>query len=217
MCLELVLKMQSLKKVVSSVVDRDQKRILVVSIDHAGELVVKGDNISFANLVEDEDSQQVIKRLLTDVPSDSETSYNFDGHQLAYAESNNLELPKMIAKIGGKRWKGAVVAKTLSQYMSLLGFGLNSSLAYGKKEDKPAWWPKRPKWKNFRSPSRIAKEECTMLIRKLLFHYQVDPDVHYQGYPEEEEDSSGEEELPVYAQDDQMDLEEEYGRYQADV
>ena len=74
----------------------------------------------------------MIKRLLTGVPSDSEASYNFDGHQLAYAESNNLELPKMIAKIGGKRWKGAVVAKTLSQYMSLLGF------VYGKKEDKPA-------------------------------------------------------------------------------
>ena len=57
-----------------------------------------------------------------------------------------------------------------------------------------------------------------MLIRKLLFHYQVDPNVHYQGYSED--DSSGssseeEEELPVDKQ--HVDLEDEYERYQADV
>ena len=56
-----------------------------------------------------------------------------------------------------------------------------------------------------------------MLIRKLLFHYQIDPDEHYQVYPEEEDDNSRgssceEEELPVDAQHDQVDLEEEYGR-----
>ena len=60
-----------------------------------------------------------------------------------------------------------------------------------------------------------------MLIRKLLFHYQVDPNVHYQCYSEEEEeddDSSGssreeEEELP----EQHVDLEEEYERFQADM
>ena len=42
----IVLKMQSLKKVVSSVFDQDQKQILVVSNDHAGELVVKDTSLS---------------------------------------------------------------------------------------------------------------------------------------------------------------------------
>ena len=74
-----------------------------------------------------------------------------------------------------------------------------------------------------KDPKGKTLEECTMLIRKLLFHYQVDPNVHHQGYSEEEEeddDSSGssseeEEELPVDKQ--HVDLEDEYERYQADV
>ena len=85
------------------------------------------------------------------------------------------------------------VAKTLSTFMTLLGFGLNSRLACGNKEDKPAWWPRRPKWKYFRGPSRASKEESTNLIRLLLEHYNVDPDIHYVGYLEEEDDSSSEE------------------------
>ena len=67
------------------------------------------------------------------------------------------------------------------------------SEAVGNKEDKPAWWPRRPKWKHFRGPSRASKEETTILIRLLLEHYNVDPDIHYVGYPEEEDDSSSEE------------------------
>ena len=86
-----------------------------------------------------------------------------------------------------------MIAKILSTYMTLLGFGLNSKLAYGNKEDKPAWWPRRPKWKYFRGPSRASKEESTNLIRLLLEYYNVDPDIHYVGYPEEEDDSSSEE------------------------
>ena len=175
--------MQSVKSSVKSVVEKHQKRILVLSVDHDGELVYKGDNISFANLAEDSNAQNTMKRILSEVLSESETSYNFINGELAYAETTNLELPKMLAKIGGKRWKGAMIAKTLSTYMTLLGFGLNSKLAYGNKEDKPAWWPRRPKWKHFRGPSRASKEETTILIRLLLEHYNVDPDIHYVGYP----------------------------------
>ena len=95
-----------------------------------------------------------------------------------------------------------MVAKTLSTYMTLLGFGLNSKLAYGNKEDKPAWWPRRPKWKYFRGPSRASKEETTTLIRLLLEHYNVNPDIHYVGYPEEEHDSSSEESSEERSDDD---------------
>ena len=119
--------------------------------------VYKGDNMSFANLSDNGAALESMKRILTDVQSDSETSYNFDNHQLAYAETKNLELPKMFAKLGGKQWKGTNVAKTLSTYMTLMGYGLNSKLTYGSKDDKTAWWPKRPKWKNFRSPSKVSK------------------------------------------------------------
>ena len=130
--------MQSVKSSVKSVVEKHQKRILVLSIDHNGELVYKGDNVSFANLAENVDAQTTMKRILSEVLSESETSYNFTNRELAYTETANLELPKMMAKIGGKRWKGAMVAKTLSTYMTLFGFGLNSKLAYGNKEYKPA-------------------------------------------------------------------------------
>ena len=197
--------MQSVKSSVKSMVEKHQKRILVMSIDHNGELVYKGDNVSFANFAENVDAQTTMKRILSEVLSESETSYNFTNRELAYTETANLELPKMITKIGGKRWKGAMVAKTLSTYMTLLGFGLNSKLAYGNKEDKPAWWPRRPKWKYFRGPSRASKEETTTLIRLLLEHYNVNPDIHYVGYPEEEDDSSSEESNEESSDDDDND------------
>ena len=77
-----------MKNSVQSVVENHQKRILVLSLDHGGELVYKGDNMSFANLSDDGAALESMKRILTDVQSDSETSYNFDNHQLAYAETN---------------------------------------------------------------------------------------------------------------------------------
>ena len=88
-----------------SVVEKHQKRILVLSVDHDGELVYKGDNISFANLAEDANAQNTTKRILSEVLSESETSYNFINGELAYAETTNLELPKMLAKIGGRGGK----------------------------------------------------------------------------------------------------------------
>ena len=189
--------MQSVKKAVKSVVDKEQKRILVVSLVHDGELVVKGDNISYSLLADDEATKTALKRMLNEDPEESETSYNF-GQQLSYVESQNLEFQKMFAKIGGKNWKDADVAKTLSQYMSILDFGLNSPKTYGKKEDKPVWWPKKPKWKNFRNPSKVSKDECTAIIKLLLEHYGIYPEIHYVNFPDEESeessDSSSEEE-----------------------
>jgi hypothetical protein len=74
----------------------------------------------------------------------------------------------MIFEIGGRGWKGGDIAKTLSEYLKILGFGRNAPKAYGKAEDKPSWWPKKPEWKDFRFPSKSTKEECTRLITGLL-------------------------------------------------
>ena len=74
----------------------------------------------------------------------------------------------MFAKLGGRKWKGGEIPKTLSKYFALLDFGCNAPKTYGKAEDKPVWWPKNPKWKNFRNPSKASKEECTLLITLFL-------------------------------------------------
>ena len=54
------------------------------------------------------------------------------------------DFPKLFAKTGGKRWKGGEIAKTLSEYLKILGFGRNAAKAYGRTEDNPSWWPKKP-------------------------------------------------------------------------
>ena len=53
-------------------------------------------------------------------------------------------------------------------------------------------WPKKPKWKKLRCPSKSSKEECTKLIRGLLENHDIDADKFYIGFPEEEnqEDTS---------------------------
>ena len=51
-------------------------------------------------------------------------------------------------------------------------------------------WPKRPKWKKFRCPSKVSKDECTKLIQRLIEHYGVDASKHYIGYPEGELEES---------------------------
>ena len=92
--------MQSVKSSVKSVVEKHQKRILVLSINHDRELVYKGDNVSFANLEENVNAQNTMKRILSGVLSESETSYNLTNRELACTETANLEWLKMIAKIG---------------------------------------------------------------------------------------------------------------------
>ena len=116
---------------------------------------------------------------------EDETSYNFGG-QLTFSENDILDFPKMFAKMGGKKWKGGEIAKTLAKYFSLLGFGKNATKVYGKAEDKPAWWPKIPKWKEFMAPSKASKDECTLIIKLLLEHYSLDPSIYYMNYPDEE-------------------------------
>ena len=86
--------------------------------------------------------------------------------------------------------EGWEITKTWSEYLRILRFGRNAAKAYGRTEDKPSWWPKKPKWINFRCPSKSSKEECTKLIRRLLQGHSIDPETYYVDYPNEEDESS---------------------------
>ena len=153
--------MQAVKKAVKSVIEREQRRVLVVTLSHDDELVLKGDNVSIGYVENNDSAKEALKAVLKTAEEEDDTSYNFGRHK-------NLDFLKMFAKLGGRKWKGGEIAKTLSKYFALLDFGRNAWKTYGKAEDKPVWWPKNPKWKNFRNPSKASKEECTLLIALFL-------------------------------------------------
>ena len=46
--------MEAVKKALRNVIDREQKRSLLVSLSHDQELVIKGDNVSVSNLEKNE-------------------------------------------------------------------------------------------------------------------------------------------------------------------
>ena len=75
---------------------------------------------------------------------------NFWG-QLTFSETDTFDFPKNFAQIGGEKCKGGEIAKILEKCLSRLSFGLNASNTYGTAEDKPIWWPKRAKKKDFKS------------------------------------------------------------------
>ena len=190
--------MFAVKKAVKSVVDKEQQRILVISLAHDDELVIKGDHATVAKVEGDEQLKEALKLALKEMPEVD------DFGRLSYMESKNFDFPKMFAKIGGKNWKGGEIPHTLSKYFSLLEFGLNATKTYGKAEDKPVWWPRRPKWK--KSPSKTGMEECTLLIRLLLEHHGIDANRHYVNYPEEEgevDSSSDSDEEPEDLEEDE--------------
>ena len=79
---------------------------------------------------------------------------------------------------------------------------------YGKEEYKPAWWPKKPKWKTFKSPSKASKEENTRIIRCLLEHHGIDPNIHYLEEEGEETSDSSESEDDGWEGEDHLDEED---------
>ena len=66
--------MQAVKKAVKSVVEKEYKRILVITLAHDDQLVVKGDNMSYLNLEEDVNLTTALKRILTDRREEEETT-----------------------------------------------------------------------------------------------------------------------------------------------
>ena len=69
--------MNATKKVLKKVVEQEQKRVILVTISEDGNIRVQGDHISFNNLEQDDQTKEALKRILTDIPEESETSYNF--------------------------------------------------------------------------------------------------------------------------------------------
>ena len=60
--------MLAVKKAVKGIVDREQKRILIVSLTHDEQLMVKGDNLSVANVDANEGLKEVFKQALKETP-----------------------------------------------------------------------------------------------------------------------------------------------------
>ena len=187
--MQLAESMQSAKKAVKSMINREQKRGLLLTINHDGELIMSGDNVSCDNLKKSHILKERFKTFLSEKSDEEDDFYNFD-ERLFFKEDPKTEFPKRFAKIDDKSWKGAEIPKALSAFMKILGFGLNSRKSYGKEEDKPEWWPKKPKWKNFRNPSKVSRDECTKVIRRLLAFHGIDAEKCYVNYPSEEQDSS---------------------------
>ena len=67
------------------------------SFVHDGELSVKGDNMSFANLEEDDVTMNALKRILSQEPDNSAMSYNF-GQQIAFMEIKTLIFQRCLQK-----------------------------------------------------------------------------------------------------------------------
>ena len=111
----LYISMLAVKKAVKGIVDREQKRILIVSLTHDEQLMVKGDNLSVANVDANEGLKEVFKKALKETPenAEDETSYNF-GKMLTFSETDDLDFLKISTKLGGKNWKAAEAATTLS-------------------------------------------------------------------------------------------------------
>ena len=181
--------MQSVKKGLKNFVDKEQKRVIVLTLNHDDELIINGDNVSCEKLEKSQVLKKALETLLAGESEEDDASYNFDG-RLVFKEDPKADFPKLFAKIGGKKWKGGEIPKALSCYMKILGFGLNAPKAYGRIEDKPDWWPKKPKWKDFRNPSKASKEDCTKVIRKLLAHHGINAEEYYVDFPNEDMESS---------------------------
>ena len=84
--------MLAVKKAVQRIVDREQKRTLVVSLKHDEKLMVKGDNMSVANVDANDQLKEFCKAALKDTPED-ETSYNF-WRTLTFSETRNFDFPQ---------------------------------------------------------------------------------------------------------------------------
>ena len=87
--------MQAVKKAITNLIEKEQKRVILVTLAHDGEICVKGDNLSFANLGEDDNTKEALKKILSQEEDNSETSYNF-GQQITFMESQNFDFPKML-------------------------------------------------------------------------------------------------------------------------
>ena len=65
--------MQAVKKAVKSVIEREQRRILVVTLSHDGELVLMGDNVSLGYVENNDIAKEVLKTVLKNEEEEDDT------------------------------------------------------------------------------------------------------------------------------------------------
>ena len=46
--------------------------------------------------------------------------------------------------------------------------------------------------KDFINPSKVSNNDCTYIIKLMLEHYGIDPEIHYVNFPDEESEESNE-------------------------
>ena len=56
--------MQAVKKAVKSVIEREQRRVLVVTLSHDDGLVLKGDNVSIGYVENNDSAKEALKAVL---------------------------------------------------------------------------------------------------------------------------------------------------------
>ena len=56
--------MQAVNKVIKNVINREQKRVLVIALSHDGEIMLKGDNLSVSTVENNENVKEMLKSVL---------------------------------------------------------------------------------------------------------------------------------------------------------
>ena len=77
--------MQSTKKAIKSLIDKEQKRVLLLTINHNDDLVVNGDNLTCDSLENSDVLKQALRTVLKEEPDEEDASYNFD-NRLVFSE-----------------------------------------------------------------------------------------------------------------------------------
>ena len=80
--MQLAESMQSAKKAVKSMINREQKRGLLLTINHDGELIMSGDNVSCDNLKKSHILKERFKTFLSEKSDEEDDFYNFDENRV---------------------------------------------------------------------------------------------------------------------------------------
>ena len=94
--------MQSTKKAIKSLIEKEQKRVLLLTLNHDDGLVLNGDNISCANLEDSDVLRQAMKTVLKDEPEEDDASYNFDDRLVFQEDPKKGRVSKIVCQ---DRWE----------------------------------------------------------------------------------------------------------------
>ena len=177
-------------------VERGNGVILTMQI-FDGELILGGERELVNDVCDDTDMCAKIKSKLRQHSLWKE-SYSYTEVKVEVLEEvnithDNIALPKLFAKVGGKKWKSKQVHAQCSKYFKLLGYGSKAGLKYGDQSSKPKWWNETlPSWIMYQGPSKSTADVSTKIIEAILKDFGFDQNVHI----EEGGELSEEEEMP---------------------